>query len=67
MNPEEMKKRSRGISTDMSPEAISRRIEIASQLYEMATLLKKAKKIGRASPEGRGADETNSAEKDRER
>ncbi len=67
MNPEEMKKKSRGISTDMSPEAISRRIEIASQLYEMATILKKAKKTGRSSSKDCGFDKTNSPEKDPER
>jgi len=47
MTPEEAKRLSRGISSDMSPEAISRRLEIVSQLFRLGSALSKAKYIGR--------------------
>lgn len=40
------KQRSRGISTDMSPAALERRLELMSQLYEVWQLLRTAKRIG---------------------
>ena len=50
MNPEEAKKKSRGISQDMSPEAISRRLDIASQLFEFALWIEKGLKQKPATP-----------------
>jgi hypothetical protein len=47
MTPEEAKRLSRGISSDMSPEAISRRLEIVSQLFRLGSALSRAKYIGR--------------------
>ena len=41
---------SRGISHDMSAEAILRRLRIASDLYDVAKLLGKAKRVGRVEP-----------------
>ena len=41
---------SRGISRDMSAEAISRRLRIASDLHDVATMLGKAKRVGRVEP-----------------
>ena len=38
---------SRGISSDMSPEAISRRLEIVSELYELAKVLQGAQFVGK--------------------
>ena len=37
---------SRGISSDMSPEAITRRLDVASQLYRLARTLSKAEYVG---------------------
>jgi len=42
---EDVKNRSRGVSRDMSPEAIARRLDIASQLHELAKSLGKATKL----------------------
>ena len=47
------KDRSRGISRDMSPQAIARRLEIVSELREMAQFLGQAKRIDRKQPEVR--------------
>lgn len=47
LTPEEAKRLSRGISTDMSPEAVSRRLEIAGELFELAAWLGKAKYVGK--------------------
>ena len=41
---------SRGISRDMSAEAISRRLRIASDLYDIAKILGKTKRVGRVEP-----------------
>jgi hypothetical protein len=38
---------SRGISRDMSPHAVARRLQIASELYDVATLLRKSRCLGR--------------------
>lgn len=37
---------SRGISRDMSPEAIARRLDIASQLFKLWNTLRNAKYVG---------------------
>ncbi len=50
MKPEEHKSKSRGISRDMSPEAISRRLDILVELHEVARALANAKRIGKAEP-----------------
>jgi len=41
------KRQSRGISNDMSAEAIARRLDIASQLYKLARTLSNARYVGR--------------------
>lgn len=50
MDPEEMKRRGRGISDDMSPEAIARRIEIVGQLHRTWQMLRHAQRIGPVEP-----------------
>ncbi|MCC5875573.1 MAG: hypothetical protein JJU11_05075 [Candidatus Sumerlaeia bacterium] len=57
MTPEEMKRRSRGFSTDMSGEAVARRIEIVSQLREMGLALKKAKILEKPPPQSHNIKE----------
>ena len=42
---------SRGVSRDMSPEAIARRLEIASQLHELSKMLGRSKRRGKIEPE----------------
>lgn len=44
------KARSRGISSDMSPAALERRLEIMAQLYEVWLLLRTARRIGPVAP-----------------
>ena len=51
MKPEEQKSKSRGNSRDMSPEAISKRLDILVELHEVATALASAKRLGKAEPE----------------
>ena len=51
MTPEEMKMKGRGWSTDMSPEAIARRIDIVSELRTFALWLGTAKNLGPVDPE----------------
>ncbi|MDX2177902.1 MAG: hypothetical protein SF028_15685 [Candidatus Sumerlaeia bacterium] len=46
MTPEEMKRRSRGQSVDMSPEAIARRLDQVSQLRTLGLALRKAQILG---------------------
>lgn len=46
MDPEDQKRRSRGISRDMSPGSISRRLEVMGQLHEVWQLLRRARRIG---------------------
>ena len=50
MDADEMKRRSRGISNDMSPEAIARRIDIVGELWRMWQVLRHAKRIGPVVP-----------------
>lgn len=50
MDPEHQKSRSRGISRDMSPEAISKRFDILVELHELAKALSRAKPLGKAEP-----------------
>ena len=45
MNADEMKRASRGMGVDMSPEAIARRIDIVSQLRALTLALGKAEKV----------------------
>ncbi len=52
MTPEEMKRRSRGWSTDMSGEAIARRVDIVSELRAVGLWLAKARRIGRVEEGG---------------
>jgi hypothetical protein len=47
MKPEELKSRSRGISRDMSPEAISARFDILVDLHDTARILAAAKLAGK--------------------
>lgn len=46
MNPETMKSRSRGFSTDMSGEAIAKRLDIVSGLRELGVAMKESRIIG---------------------
>jgi hypothetical protein len=46
ISPSECKDRSRGISVDMSPEAVARRIDIVDELRELAHELVNAKRLG---------------------
>lgn len=48
MDPEELKRQSRGISADMSPAAINRRLDMLGQLHEVWELLRSARRIGPA-------------------
>lgn len=48
MDADEMKRRSRGQSVDMSPEAIARRIDLVSQLRALSLELKRAGDDARA-------------------
>ena len=56
MKPEEMKNISRGVSGDMSPDAIARRLDIASELYDLAKSLSKATRIGPSRGKSRTID-----------
>jgi len=49
---------SKGISGDMSPQAIAERLRIASELYDLAKTLSTATYVGKVEPEplGRGGD-----------
>jgi hypothetical protein len=49
-DPDDRKRRSRGISDDMSPEAIARRLELASQLYEAWLQFRGARRLGPVTP-----------------
>lgn len=54
------KDRSRGISADMSPEAISKRLDVMDELSELAFFLAKGRPAGRVSesePAAYGAKE----------
>ena len=46
MTAEDMKRRSRGFSTDMSGEAVAKRIDMVSKLRELGLTLKKSRSIG---------------------
>ncbi|MFT4548488.1 MAG: hypothetical protein ACI8XO_001929 [Verrucomicrobiales bacterium] len=43
------KDKSRGVSTEMSPKAISRRLDIMGELSELAFFLAKGKPVGRVA------------------
>ena len=47
MSDPDYKKLSRGISSDMSSEAIARRLDIANELYQLIKSLSKSKKTGK--------------------
>ena len=49
MNPQSAKNKSRGVSRDMSPEAILRRLEIVSELRTLSLWLGTAKKVNHSS------------------
>lgn len=55
MNADEMKRRGRGISDDMSPAAIARRIDIVGDLWRMWQILRNARRIGPV--EGQDSDQ----------
>ena len=46
MDAHEMKRRGRGISRDMSPEGIARRLDIVGELWRMWRVLRQARPIG---------------------
>lgn len=50
MDPELAKQRSRGISTDMSPEAVRHRLLIASDLHKAMRILSQAKPVNTETP-----------------
>ena len=52
MSQPDYKSLSRGISRDMSSEAIARRLKIVADLYELAKTLSGSKKLGRVEHEG---------------
>ncbi len=56
MDPEELKRRGRGISDDMSPDAIGRRIDIVGQLHRMWQLLRHAQRVGPVQAADQPAD-----------
>lgn len=57
IDPEEMKRRSRGICSDMSPRAIDKRLAIAAELYDLWRFFRSARRIGPvAEEEGEGAE-----------
>lgn len=62
MDPEELKRRGRGISDDMSPAAIGKRIEIVGQLHRMWQLLRQAQRVGPMQPADQPADQVAEAE-----
>jgi hypothetical protein len=49
MKPEELKNRSRGVSKDMSSEAIARRFDVLAELHNMARALSSAKLLRKRS------------------
>lgn len=53
-SPTILKNASRGISTDMSPEAIARRFDVLQQLNELCDWLSRAKRLGPVKPEADG-------------
>jgi hypothetical protein len=55
---DDLKTPSRGISREISPEAIAHRLDIASQLHELVTVLEKSQPVGagqRAPPPAAGS------------
>ena len=50
--PETDKERSRGVSRDMSPAAIARRLDIVSELRALSQFLGRAKRVVEEKPEG---------------
>jgi hypothetical protein len=55
MTQRDYKSLSRGISRDMSPDAIARRLKIVADLYGLARTLGKAKNLGRVEDAGQHA------------
>jgi len=55
MKPENLKVRSRGVSTDMSPQAIARRFDILVELDNVARALSSARLL-RELPKGNADD-----------
>ena len=47
MHEKKFKSFSRGMSNDMSSQAISKRLDILSELYELALVLKKSKIVSK--------------------
>lgn len=52
MSQPDYKSLSRGISRDMSSEAIARRLKIVADLYDLAQTLNRAKNLGRVEDAG---------------
>lgn len=57
MDPKDLKRRGRGISDDMSPDAIGKRIDIVGQLHRMWQLLRHAQRVGPVQPADHPADQ----------
>ena len=60
---QDMKALSRGISRDMSPEAILKRLRIASSLHRAARMLGKARYVGKVGT-GRGKEADGECRRD---
>ena len=52
MTEPDQKALSRGVSSDMSPEAIARRLRIVSELYDLARVLGRTRYLGKADEAG---------------
>ncbi|MBM81564.1 MAG: hypothetical protein CMJ78_13375 [Planctomycetaceae bacterium] len=50
------KAESRGVSADMSPEAISRRLDIVSELYDLCITLGRARYVGKVEESPKDKD-----------
>ena len=55
MTPEEMKDRSRGFGVEMTPEALTRRLDKVSQLRSLGLALRKARLVGPVEAGGESA------------
>lgn len=57
MTPPDYEALSKGISRDMSPQAIAERLRIASELYDLASVLEGARCLGRVEPPVTGPED----------
>jgi hypothetical protein len=58
MDAAELERRSRGISRDMSPSAVARRIRIVGDLHEVWQFLRTARRLGPVEPRVGGDRDT---------